>query len=164
VEEVSARGSDLEIQRARPEEADTLTRIAFAAKAHWGYPDHWMERWREDLTVTPEYVHQNEVHVALVEEQPAGFYALVGEGRRIELEHLWVLPEHMGEGVGRALLEHALRTAASLGAGVVGIEADPNAEGFYHRMGARRVGEIVYEIDGRERVLPLLAMYVQAPS
>ena len=44
------------------------------------------------------------------------------------------------------------------------IEADPNAEGFYRRMGARRVDEIVYEIDGRERVLPLLAMYVQAPS
>jgi predicted N-acetyltransferase YhbS len=75
-----------------------------------------------------------------------------------------VLPERMGEGVGRALFEHALRTAASLGAGVVGIEADPNAEGFYRRMGARRVDEIVYEIDGRERVLPLLAMYVQAPS
>jgi hypothetical protein len=46
----------------------------------------------------------------------------------------------------------------------VGIEADPNAEGFYKRMGASHVGEIVYEIDGRERVLPLLAMYLQAPS
>ena len=117
-----------------------------------------MERWREDLTVTPEYVHQNEVHAAFVEEQPAGFYALVGEGRRIELEHLWVLPERMGEGVGRALFEHAVRTAASLGAETMGIEADPNAEGFYRRMGAERVGEIVYEIDGRERVLPLLVL------
>jgi GNAT superfamily N-acetyltransferase len=123
-----------------------------------------MERWREDMTVTPEYIHQNEVHVAIVEGGPAGFYALVGEGLRIELEHLWVLPERMGEGVGPALFEHALRTAASLGAEVVGIEADPNAEGFYKRMGASHVGEIVYEIDGRERVLPLLAMYVQAPS
>ena len=119
-----------------------------------------MERWRGDLAITSEYVHQNEVHVAIVEGEPAGFYALVGEGRRIELGHLWVLPERMGEGVGPALFEHALRTAASLGAGVVGIEADPNAEGFYRRMGARRVDEIV----GRERVLPLLAMYVQAPS
>jgi hypothetical protein len=40
----------------------------------------------------------------------------------------------------------------------VRIEADPNAEGFYRRMGARRVGEISYELDGRKRVLPLLAM------
>jgi GNAT superfamily N-acetyltransferase len=150
VEEVTARGSDLEIQRAQPDAANTLTRIASAAKAHWGYPEQWMERWRDALTITPEFIRRNEVHV--------------GEGRRIELEHLWVLPERMGAGVGRALFEHAVRTAASLGAGVVGIEADPNAEGFYRRMGARRVGEIVYEIDGRERVLPLLAMYVQAPS
>jgi len=123
-----------------------------------------MERWRDTLTITPEFIRQNEIHVATVEGEQAGFYALVGEGWRIVLEHLWVLPERMGAGVGRALFEHAVRTAASLGAGVVGIEADPNAEGFYRRMGARRVGEIVYEIDGQERVLPLLAMYVQAPS
>jgi GNAT superfamily N-acetyltransferase len=164
VEEVTARGSGLEIQRAQPDAANTLTRIASAAKAHWGYPEQWMERWRDALTITPEFIRRNEVHVATVEGEQAGFYALVGEGRRIELEHLWVLPERMGAGVGRALFEHAVRTAASLGAGVVGIEADPNAEGFYRQMGARRVGEIVYEIDGRERGLPLLAMYVQAPS
>ena len=156
--------SGVEIRCAGQPDADALTRIAFAAKAHWGYPEQWMERWRDALTITPEFIRQNEVHVATVEGEPAGFNALVGEGRRIELEHLWVLPERMGAGVGRALFEHAVRTAASLGAGVVGIEADPNAEGFYRRMGARRVGEIVYEIDGQERVLPLLAMYVQAPS
>jgi GNAT superfamily N-acetyltransferase len=164
VEEVTARGPGLEIERAQPGDSDTLTRIAFAAKAHWGYPERWMERWRESLTISPEFIRQNEVHVATVEGEQSGFYALVGEGRRIVLEHLWVLPERMGAGVGRALFEHAVRTAASLGAEVVGIEADPNAEGFYRRMGARRVGEIVYEIDGQERVLPLLAMYVQAPS
>jgi ribosomal protein S18 acetylase RimI-like enzyme len=162
VEEVTARGSALEIHRAPPGDADALTRIAFAAKAHWGYPERWMERWRDALTITPEFIRRNEVHVATVEGEQAGFYALVGEGRRIELEHLWVLPERMGMGLGRALFEHAVRAAASLGAGVVGIEADPNAEGFYRRMGARRVGEIAYEIDGRERVLPLLAKYVEA--
>ena len=153
-----ARGSGLEIERAQPGDAGVLTRVAFAAKAHWGYPERWMERWREGLTITPEFIRRNEVHVATVEGEQAGFYALAGEGRRVELEHLWVLPERMGEGVGRALFEHALRTAASLGAETMGIEADPNAEGFYTRMGAGRVGEIVYEIDGRERVLPLLAL------
>jgi GNAT superfamily N-acetyltransferase len=155
--------SGIEIRRAVLEDAGALSRIAFAAKGHWGYPEHWMEHWRETLTITPEFIRRNEVHVATIEGKPVGFYALVGEGRRIELEHLWVLPERMGEGVGRALFDHATGTATSLGAGVVGIEADPNAEGFYRRMGATRVGEIVYEIDGRERVLPLLAMDVQAP-
>lgn len=135
-----------------------LSLIAYAAKRHWGYPKRWMERWREGLTITPEFVEENEVYAALVEGEPVGFYALVGQGCRIELEHLWVLPERMGTGVGRALLEHAAGRAADLGAETLGIEADPNAEGFYRRMGARRVGETTYELDGRKRILPLLAL------
>lgn len=135
-----------------------LSLIAYAAKRHWGYPKRWMERWREGLTITPEFVEENEVYAALVEGEPVGFYALVGQGCRIELEHLWVLPERMGTGVGRALLEHAAGRAADLGAETLGIEADPNAEGFYRRMGARRVGETTYELDGRKRRLPLLAL------
>jgi GNAT superfamily N-acetyltransferase len=86
-----------------------------------------------------------------------GFYALVGEG----LEHLWVTPEHMGTGVGRALFEHAVRRAASMGAETLKIEADPNAEGFYLRMGARRVGEITYPLNGQKRTLPLLVVEVR---
>jgi GNAT superfamily N-acetyltransferase len=152
----------VELRRAEPDDAETLTRIAFAAKGYWGYPDRWMARWREGLTITPEFVRHNEVHAAVVAGEPVGFYALVGEGRRLELEHLWVLPERIGTGLGRDLFEHALRTAASLGAGEIRIEADPNAEGFYRRMGARRFGEEVYELDGRRRSLPLLAMDVRA--
>ncbi len=48
--------------------------------------------------------------------------------------------------------------AASRGAESVEIEADPNAEGFYLRMGARRVGENVYEIEGHRRLLPLMVV------
>jgi GNAT superfamily N-acetyltransferase len=158
VEQVRTRGSDVEIRRAGPPDADALTRIAFAAKGHWGYP----ERWREGLIITPDFVRHSEAHVAAVEEEPAGFYALLGEGPKIELEHLWVLPERMGLGLGRALFGHAVDRASALGAETLGIEADPNAEGFYLRMGATRVGEIVYELDGRERVLPLLAVDLRA--
>lgn len=158
---MTSRRSGVEIRRAEPDDADALSRIAFAAKGHWGYPERWMERWREGLTITPEFVGRNEVHVAVVEGEPAGLYALVGEGSKIELEHLWVLPERMGTGLGRTLFAHATGRAASLGAESLGIEADPNAEGFYRRMGARRVGEIVYELDGRERVLPLLEAEVR---
>jgi GNAT superfamily N-acetyltransferase len=148
----------MKIVRAGWGDAGVLSLIAYAAKRYWGYPKRWMERWREGLTITPEFVEENEVYAALVEEEPVGFYALVGQGCRIELEHLWVLPERMGTGVGRALLEHAAGRAADLGAETLGIEADPNAEGFYRRMGARRVGETTYELDGRKRILPLLAL------
>ncbi len=149
---------EVEIFRAGPDDADALTRIAFAAKSYWGYPGRWIEQWQEALTITPEFISDNEVYAAVFEEEMGGFYALVGRGREVELEHLWVLQEHIGTGIGRALFDHAVSRAAALGAAILSIEADPNAEGFYRRMGARRVGENVYEIEGHRRELPLLIL------
>ncbi len=153
---------EVEIVRASPGDAGVLTRIAFAAKSYWGYPERWIERWQEALTITPEFISDNEVYGAVFEEELGGFYALVERGREVELEHLWVSPEHIGAGIGRALFDHAVRRAAALGATTLSIEADPNAEGFYRRMGARRVGENVYEIEGHRRELPLLILDVQS--
>ena len=157
---MKVEAAPVKVLRARPDDAGALTRISFAAKRYWGYPERWISRWTESLTVTPDFVRHNEVYAAVVEGEIAGFYALVGEGQRVELEHLWVSPERIGTGIGRALFDHAVRRVASLGASSLGIEAEPNAEGFYRRMGARRVGEISYPIEGRERTLPLLVFEV----
>ena len=146
------------MRRAGPEDAEALSRVAFAAKGHWGYPGRWMERWREDLAVSPGFVRDNEVYVAVFGDEAVGFYALVGGGRALDLEHLWVVPAWIGTGLGRTLFEHAMRRATELGARSVVIESDPNAEGFYRRMGARRTGENVYEMEGRERVLPVMVV------
>ena len=84
-----------------------------------------------------------------------GFYSLTTRPRP-DLNHLWVLPNAMGRGIGRALFEHAVTQARMLGLTSFEIEADPNAEGFYLRMGAKRIGANVSEIEGEKRELPLL--------
>ena len=150
----------MEILRATPGDAEALTRISFAAKRYWGYPERWIVQWKEALTITPDFIRGHEVYAATLDTKIVGFYALAGQGREIELEHLWVSPDHIGTGVGRALFDHAVRKAAFLGAETVNIEAEPNAEGFYRRMGATRVGENVYEIEGKKRELPLLVVDV----
>lgn len=151
-------GSEVEVRRATAGDAGTLTRIAFAAKRYWGYPERWIEQWNETLTITPEFVRDNGVYAAVSNGEPFAFYALTGTGDRSELDHLWVSPAWIGSGIGRLLFEHAMHEAASQGASTVEIEADPNAEGFYLKMGARRVGENVYEIEGRRRILPRMAI------
>lgn len=117
-----------------------------------------MEIWRGNLTVSPGFVRENEVYVAVIEGEPVGFCALVGQGRVLELEHLWVLPAWIGAGLGRSLFEHAMARAAELGARTVLIKSDPNAEGFYRKMGARRTGENAYELEGHTRALPVMAV------
>lgn len=142
-------------------EAGTLTEISHAAKRHWGYPERWIECWRETLTITPEFIGSNEVYLAEQDGEALGFYALIMKGEQAELEHMWVRPERMGGGLGRELMEHAKRRAVSLGVRVVNITADPNAEGFYLRMGARRVGEESAPVDGNARWLPRLKVNLE---
>lgn len=156
-------GAQVQIVRARPDDADTLTAIAFAAKRHWGYPLRWLEAWRDELTIRPEFIasQAQAVYAAQYRGKVAGFYALTCANRQAALEHLWVLPEAMGQGIGRALFEHAVQQARGFGAMTLEITADPNAEGFYLRMGARRVGERTYQLEGQPRRLPLLVLDIE---
>ncbi len=146
----------MQIQKALPSQAATLTRIALAAKRHWGYPEHWIEIWTLLLTFTSADLAQADFFVAKVDDEVAGFYSLTAKGSRAELENLWVLPAFMGQGIGRGLFEHALARARDLGCSTLEIEADPNAVGFYEKMGARTVGQRVGEVDGQPRRLPIM--------
>ena len=150
-----------QIERALPSDADRLTEIALAAKRHWQYPERWIEIWRPALTITPDYITAQPVCAAHVDKVLVGFYGLLHKENDWWLEHLWVLPAHKGHGIGRALYEHALDTASMRGAAAIKIEADPYAEAFYLRMGAKRIGETVSTIEGRERRLPLLVQAVE---
>ena len=95
-----------------------------------------------------------------MDEKPVGFCAISQEGESASVEHLWVLPDYMGMSIGAALFKHILSRCKELGARVVVIESDPNAQGFYERMGAKKVGEVVGEVDGQPRVLPLLEVKI----
>jgi len=157
--ENAGRTAEPAIRRARPEEAAALTALAHAAKAHWGYPAAWLAAWAEALTFTPEGIAADPVYVAPGPDgAPDGCYALGREGEATTLEHLWVRPDAMGRGLGRALLTHAARTAAAMGADRLQIDSDPYAEGFYLRAGAVRVGEIRADVEGKGRTLPRLLL------
>jgi len=143
------------IRRADSSEAEQLTAIAHAAKRHWGYPDGWIEQWQTDLTITPDFIDDHEVFVAIINDSIAGCCALVVTDALAEIEHMWIKPEHMGSGVGRALFEHARDRARELQLPVLELSADPNAEGFYERMGAKRIGDVSAGMNGAAaRVLP----------
>jgi GNAT superfamily N-acetyltransferase len=151
----------INIQRSRASDSERLTEVAHAAKRHWGYPERWIELWKDTLIITPEYILNHEVYCATDGDDVAGFYALVVDGDKVMLDHLWIDPKKIGTGIGRELFHHAVEKAAEMQASVIEIESDPNAEGFYKRMGAKRIGETSSEIDGEARILPLLALEIK---
>ena len=146
------------IRKAAIEEADALTRIAHDAKRHWGYPEHWIKHWQDDLTITADYIAANRVYLAENEGELLGFYALIMREGKAELDHIWVAPTSISTGVGKEMFLHAMRIAAGERVSEVEILSDPNAEGFYRKMGAHRTGETVSEIDAHPRTLPRLTI------
>lgn len=151
----------IKIRRSSPDEAATLTTIALEAKRHWGYPEHWIKHWESDLTVTDDFIRDNHVYVAEADGEIRGFYALCVSGDKAELEHMWVTPAFIGTGVGKELFLDAMERAAALEVRDVEISADPNAAGFYERMGATQIGEVDSPIDGQARKLPRLKIEPQ---
>jgi ribosomal protein S18 acetylase RimI-like enzyme len=67
---------------------------------------------------------------------------LAAENGRCELDDLFVEPDSMGLGVGRLLVDDAAGRAAAAGAGRLDVIANPNALGFYERVGFRVTGDM----------------------
>lgn len=151
----------MRIRDAREYDAEKLTDLMRSAKRSWGYPDAWMETWAAGLTISPEDIAAMRVRVAEDANGILGFYALMGRGSWVRLEHLWVDPGHMGKGIGRSLIGDALVEAAGLDAQIIRIESDPNAKPFYLRMGAIHIGKALAPMVGApNRTLPLLELRV----
>jgi ribosomal protein S18 acetylase RimI-like enzyme len=149
--------TEVNIRKALMLEGMILTEIAHVAKRHWGYPEEWMKLWRGSLTLSAEYISRHEVFVCQFDEKIVGFYALIQSETFWELDHLWILPEFMSRGFGRRLFYHAVGQLNLLAPGAaLQIESDPNAELFYLRMGAERVGEITTDWQGVKRTTPSL--------
>ena len=146
----------LQIRRVFPEEATALSEIAFAAKAHWGYPERWLEIWKPQLTFSPEYFKQYESWVAEENGLPIAFYTLQEKDGNAWIENLWVSPECIGKGVGKMLFLHALRLSGQRGYQILQLEADPNAVHFYEKMGMRRIGARHSKVESQPRILPIM--------
>ena len=148
------RNMKVQIRKAKSEQAEVLTAIAHAAKRHWGYPESWIVQWKTDLTISPDFILNHEVFVACVGDKIVGCFALVLSESAAEIEHMWIDPARMGCGIGRALFMHATKRARELHVSALELSADPHAEKFYERMGARRIGEIRADMEGQPRFLP----------
>jgi putative acetyltransferase len=76
-------------------------------------------------------------------------FMLLSDGH---MEALFIDPANRGTGVGRVLVQHALRLHPSLTTDVN--EQNNQAIGFYERLGFQRTGRS--EIDGQGRLYPLI--------
>jgi len=131
------------LRPAKPEDHRVLSDIAYRSKAWWGYSDAFLMACRDELTYSPDQICEHTFFVSLASptnREIAGFYGLVRTTETvIELEALFIAPSHIGCGHGGQLFRHAVEQARASGAERITILADPNAESFYRKLGAKLI-------------------------
>jgi GNAT superfamily N-acetyltransferase len=132
--------ADVRIRVATRADCDELRQVTVASKAFWGYPGELMQEWADGLHISPELLDATDTVVAEADGRAVGWAQVVPpvEGVAV-LDHLWVVPGAMRAGVGTRLFRWAAARAREHGAAAMEWESDPNAVGFYRRMGGRTV-------------------------
>jgi len=140
---------------ARVADIERLNLISLASKRHWNYPEEWISNWIDDLGLDEDDLIESSVMVLLVNEMPKGFCAIKEGNDYYEVLHLWLLPELIGKGLGKALLNKSLDKVVQRDLPIL-VEADPNAEAFYKKQGFVTYGK--KESSPAGRFLPLMKM------
>ena len=93
------------LRPSRGADAPALSALAKRSKAHWGYPEAWMQAWEAALTVTPAQLAGHYAVLVAADGPVLGFYGLERDEDGWQLEHCWVDPSAMKGGHGRRLVE-----------------------------------------------------------
>jgi GNAT superfamily N-acetyltransferase len=86
-------------------------------------------------------VRQGRTRVAVADGRIVGFATWLGAGNVTEIDDLFVEPDWMGHGAGRALVADLVGQARARGASRVEVTANEQALGFYGRVGFVADGE-----------------------
>ncbi len=158
------------IRRAQPDEHEVLTEISFASKRHWNDPEAYFEVWKNELVITHKYIESNTVFAAETPDGIAGYFSIVHVPQDFMagpvfvrqghwLEHIFIRPAYIGQGIGRSLIEFARDWCVQHGIDRLYIFSDPHARGFYERLGANYLGESASSIPGR--TIPLFELNIR---
>jgi ribosomal protein S18 acetylase RimI-like enzyme len=148
------------IRRADAAEADILTDIACRSEACWGYDSDFMEKFKAVYRVTGELITGSPTYVICEGDKVVGFYNISTDGTETSLEYLYISPESIGKGYGKALWKHMVYICREKGFKEIALVTSPQAKEFYIKMGAVFTGE-VESLLKKGRMIPRLVYTVQ---
>ena len=131
-----AEQGGLSIRSGRPEDAEALRALHRASSYVWEEDRKQLDAHPEVFGVDPHALAGDHVRVAVKDGAPIGFATVrPAAGAECVLEDLFVEPDAMRTGIGRALVEDAVDRAAAAGCAVMSVVAAPRTRGFYERLG-----------------------------
>lgn len=141
-----------------PADLASVSALGIRSKASWGYSPEEMSVFTKELTLSEQLLADSIVaRVAVEDDQIMGYHTLKRSAdSTLELDYIFVDPDHFHSGIGTTLLEDAMALARDLGFQSMILISDPNAVGFYQRFGAQIIGQHDSSIAGRQ--IPIMSL------
>jgi len=150
----------MRIEKAKRGDSAILSDITYKGKTFWGYSPEQLERWKNELTISPDYIEKYETYKLVLSEQTIGYYSfLYIENETIKLDNIFLLPEYMGKGYGRMLMQDCIDRSKLSRTKKIILDAEPNAEKFYEKFGFETFNQFESGVKGR--FLPQMALYLK---
>lgn len=147
----------MKILKAETEDSELLTTITKRSKAYWGFSEEILKEWEHLLSISKDYIEKNMVYKLVENENIIGYYSYFSiDEKTIKLDNLFILPEFIGKGFGKTLMNDFLEKANRLGIKKITLDAEPNAENFYKTFGFETVGQLESSI--KDRYLPIMEL------
>ncbi|MBI9012526.1 MAG: GNAT family N-acetyltransferase [Clostridiales bacterium] len=127
---------------AKPSDSIALTELAIQSESYWGYDEVFLKEFAKQYNVTEDYIRDNPVYMLYTQDSIIGFYGMLLSGEEKSLEYLFVKPEYIGQGYGKILWNHMIKTCYEEGIKEFVIVTSPQAKEFYTRLGAKYIGEV----------------------
>ena len=155
------------IRQAKIHESHILSDISVKSKEYWNYPKQYFEIWKNELTITSEYIKDNDVFVSEKAGKIIGYYSIVELKNNIKisdipidkglwLDHMFIVPEYIGLGFGKKMFNHLIERCEERRIVKLSILTDPNSKEFYEKMGCKYIREYSSTIE--DRTTPLVEM------
>ncbi|GAA4790135.1 hypothetical protein GCM10023231_17550 [Olivibacter ginsenosidimutans] len=147
----------MKFEKSNIEDSLILSEIAFKGKSYWNYGIDQLNLWKDDLTISKNYIENNDVYKLIIKHKIVGFFSLIkSENDAVKLDYLFMFPEYIGQGNGKYLLNKAIEIAKEMNAKKIILDADPNAEKFYEHFGFKKYNELESSI--KNRFLPQMEL------
>jgi N-acetylglutamate synthase-like GNAT family acetyltransferase len=149
----------MDILKAEPTDNELLTTITKMSKAYWGFSEDILKEWEHLLTITKDYIEKNKVYKLVLNDHIIGYYSYFStDENTIKLDNIFILPEFIGKGFGKILMNDFLKNIKQIGINKVTLDAEPNAEKFYKTFGFETIGQLESSI--KDRYLPIMELQI----
>jgi ribosomal protein S18 acetylase RimI-like enzyme len=147
----------MKIEKANIEDNEILTEVTKKSKAYWGYSEEQILKWNNRLTISKDYINNHYVFKLSNENTIIGYYSYINkEKNTVKLDNLFILPEYIGKGYGKHLINDFLSRMKKNKCEKIILDSEPNAEKFYQKIGFRKIGQ--FETSIKNRFMPIMEM------